>query len=58
MPDPKACAATALCQHCGPLRLAEFLTCRPSVVAESVSQAFAARYAEEFGLGVPEGRVS
>ncbi|WP_145139737.1 hypothetical protein [Roseomonas gilardii] len=52
MPEPNACAATAPCQDCGPLRLAEFLPYRLSVVAESVSQAFAARYAEEFGLGV------
>ncbi|PZP45781.1 MAG: MarR family transcriptional regulator [Azospirillum brasilense] len=57
MPEPNTCAATALCQHCGPLRLAEFLPYRLSLVAECVSQAFAARYAEEFGLGVSEWRV-
>lgn len=40
-----------------PLRLAEFLPYRLSVVGEAVSRAFADRYEAEFGLSIPEWRV-
>lgn len=40
-----------------PLRLAEFLPYRLSVVGETVSRAFADRYEAEFGLSIPEWRV-
>jgi DNA-binding MarR family transcriptional regulator len=40
-----------------PLVLAGFLPYRVSVVAERISRAFAARYAHEFGLSIPEWRV-
>jgi DNA-binding MarR family transcriptional regulator len=39
------------------LRLWEFLPYRLSVASEKVSQLFAARYAERFGLAIPEWRV-
>ncbi len=40
-----------------PLLLAAFLPYRFSVVAESISRAFAARYEQAFGLSIPEWRV-
>jgi len=39
------------------LSLGEFLPYRLSVASEKVSQLFAARYAERFGLTIPEWRV-
>ena len=40
-----------------PLVLGDFLPYRLSVVTEAVSRLFAARYAERFGITIPEWRV-
>jgi DNA-binding MarR family transcriptional regulator len=40
-----------------PLRLGRFLPYRLSILAESVSRAFARQYGERFGISVPEWRV-
>ena len=51
MPKPRSAEAPP------PLRLADFLPYRLSVVGEAVSRAFADRYEAEFGLSIPEWRV-
>ena len=51
--------AIAECQanHETPLILGEFLPYRLSVLAESVSRAFAQHYERRFGISIPEWRV-
>src|SRR5690348_7588077 len=41
----------------GPLQLAQFLPYQLSILAESVSRAFARHYAQRFGITIPEWRL-